>query len=92
MRSLEEIPHPVTPAQFRADDLGLPVRKPASVYQDTGRAFPDGGPMARRAVDRMIAERRFAIADPVADIDALCEAGICHARAGAEQAGTGQRV
>lgn len=76
----------------RAPDFSLPVRKPAILYRITGRAFPDLGPMPRRAYDWMIEERQFAVEDLVADMDSLSEADIRSALAGAEQAGAVQRV
>ena len=76
----------------RAPDFSLPVRKPATLYRTTGRAFPDLGPMARRACDWMIQERQFAVEDLVADMDSLSETDIRGAMAGAEQAGAVQRV
>jgi hypothetical protein len=76
----------------RAPDFSLPVRKSATVYRVTGRAFPDLGPMARRAYDWMIEERQFALEDLVADMESLSETDIRSALAGAEQAGAVQRV
>jgi hypothetical protein len=76
----------------RAPDFSLPVRKPATVYRVTGRAFPDMGPIARRAYDWMIEERQFAIEDLVAEMDSLSEGAVRDALAGAEQAGAVQRV
>jgi hypothetical protein len=76
----------------RAPDFSLPVRKPATVYRVTGRAFPDMGPIARRAYDWMIEERQFAIEDLVAEMDSLSEGTVRDALAGAEQAGAVQRV
>lgn len=75
-----------------APDFSLPVRKPATLYRVSGRAFPDMGPMARRVFDWMIEERQFAAEDLVADMDSLSEADIRTALAGAEQAGAVQRV
>lgn len=76
----------------RAPDFSLPVRKPATVYRVTGRAFPDMGPMARRVYDWMIEERQFAVEDLVADMESLSEIDVRNALAGAEQAGAVQRV
>lgn len=76
----------------RAPGFSLPARKPATLYRVTGRAFPDMGAMARRAYDWMIEERQFAVEDLVADMEALSEADIRSALAGAEQAGAVQRV
>ena len=76
----------------RAPDFSLPVRKSATVYRVTGRAFPDMGPLARRAYDWMIEERQFAVEDLVADMDSLSETDVRSALAGAEQAGAVQRV
>ena len=57
----------------------------ATVYRVTGRAFPDMGPMARRAHDWMIEERQFAVEDLVADMDSLSETDIRNALAGADK-------
>lgn len=76
----------------RARHFTLPVRKPATLYRVTGRAFPDMGSMARRAYDWMIEERQFAVEDLIADMDSLSETDIRSALAGAEQADAVQRV
>lgn len=76
----------------RAPDFSLPLRKPATLYRTTGHAFPDIGPMMRRAFDWMIEERQFAVEDMVADLDSLSEADIRAALTDAEQAGAVLRV
>lgn len=76
----------------RAPDFSLPVRKPATLYRTTGRAFPDNGPLIRRIQDWMIEERQFAVEDLVAEMDSLPEAVVRDALAEAEQAGAVQRV
>ncbi len=76
----------------RAPDFSLPVRKPATLYRTTGRAFPDNGPLIRRIQDWMIEERQFAVEDLVAEMDSLPETVVRDALAGAEQAGAVQRV
>lgn len=76
----------------RAPEFSLPVRKPATLYRTTGRAFPEAEPMARRVFDWMIEERQFALEDLVAELDSLSEASIREAVAKAEQACAVQRV
>lgn len=76
----------------RAPDFSLPVRKPATLYRTTGRAFPDNGPLLRRVYDWMIEERQFAVEDLAADMDSLSEAAVRDALAEAERAGAVQRL
>lgn len=76
----------------RAPAFSLPVCKPATLYLTTGRAFPDTGPMARRAYDWMIAERQFALEDLIAEMDSFSETDIRAAIDEAEQVGAVKRA
>lgn len=57
-----------------------------------GQAFHDMGPIARRAHDWTIEERQFAVPDLVAEKRSLSGAHLRRTLAGAEQAGTIQKL
>lgn len=67
----------------RPSSFALPERKPITLYQTTGKAFPPAGAAVQVTYDWAIAERRFAIEDMVAQFDFVSEADV---RAGVEAA------
>lgn len=68
---------------IRPADFTLPERKPITLYQTTGRAFPNASTGVRGAYEWAMQERRFALEDMIAQIDFASEADI---RAGVEAA------
>ena len=76
----------------RAPDFSLPVRKPATLYRTTGRAFPHSSALTRRIYDWMIEARQFAIEDLAAEMDDRPESDIRAALSEAEAAGAVRRV
>lgn len=78
-------------AQPRSADFTLPVRKPATVYRTTGRAFPTVSPGVRALYDWIIVERRFSLEDMIATFDTLSPAQVEAAIHLADQAGAVQR-
>lgn len=54
----------------------LPVRKPVTLYQTTGRAFPPSSSIIRGVYEWMIGQRRFAIEDLIAEIDYTSETNV----------------
>lgn len=88
MHSLDDLLHPISPAAFRADDiLTSDVMTLHAPITHAGAALGEA-----LAVHWMIAERRFAVEDMVAEFDSLSEAQVRAALGEAEQAGAVQRV
>lgn len=54
----------------------LPERKPVTLYQTTGRAFPPSSSLIRGVYEWMIDQRRFAVEDLIAEIDYTPEADV----------------
>lgn len=75
----------------RSADFTLPVRKPATVYRTTGRAFPAVSPGVRPLYDWIITERRFSLEDMIATFGALSPAQVEAAIHLADQAGAVMR-
>jgi lysine-specific demethylase/histidyl-hydroxylase NO66 len=67
----------------RLAGFALPERKPVTLYQTTGRAFPTASTGVRGAYEWAMQERRFAIEDMIAQIDFASEADL---RAGVDAA------
>ncbi len=71
----------------RAANFTLPERKPVTLYQTTGRAFPPASTGVRVVYDWAMEERRFALEDMVAQFDFLSEAEVRAGLTAAEEAG-----
>jgi len=76
--------------QRMRNHFAVPVES-ATLYRTTGRAFPENGPLIRRACD-WILQRQFAVEDLVSEMGYLSEADIREAVAGAGRAGAVQRI
>lgn len=68
---------------IRPPVYNLPERKPVTLYQTTGKAFPPSNTIVRGVFEWAITERRFALEDMIAHIDFASEAEV---RAGVEAA------
>jgi hypothetical protein len=73
-------------------DFTLPIRKPATLYRVTGRAFPATTKALRQLYDWAIAERQFALEDMIATFDGLSPDQVRSAIDAADQAGAVVRV
>lgn len=76
----------------RPSTFELPQRKPLTLYQTTGHAFPATTAVVRTAYDWAIQERQFALEDMVAQFDMISEADVRAAVTAAEQAGAIRRA
>jgi hypothetical protein len=70
----------------------LPERKPVTLYQTTGKAFPPSTSIIRGVYEWMMDQRKFALEDLIAEADYAPEAAVREAVDSAVAAGALQRA